>query len=165
MAQDSKIESKPPRPEGAVYSKYNPMSPPTWDLAPFNTHVYVYKNIHVALEAMAFFMGVFRKKWARELPDRLVGETIFYRGQSEITQRLLPTRFRGPRVSPAPRTRHDIGASQEVREHEGDWIEQCHDSRSVDKSLIDLPPACPYVVVLAGEVVVSSWLYSKWFHL
>lgn len=91
-------------------------------------------------------MGKFQEKWASTLPN-LTGETIFYRGQTEITQRIWPTRLRGPKLPAAPRFRYPVGAPPEVTEHEGNWFEQDPEFRSHEK---------PVEYLLKGELQVRE---------
>ncbi len=82
---------------------------------------------------MAYFMGMFQAKWAAT-PPHLTGETIFYRGQTDITHRILPTRLRGPKLPAAPRFRYPVPAPPDVPEHEeGNWFEQDPEFRSHEK--------------------------------
>lgn len=133
----------PPQPEGAVYFSYNPMSPPLYDLVPFNVHVYVYRDVTVAMRAMQYWVERIWAKQAAQDTQRLAGlpfqERLFFRGQPEITQRLLPTRLRGPKAGAARRQRfsYDTPAEHraEIRRREGDWIEQDEEFRSMEDLL------------------------------
>jgi hypothetical protein len=97
-----------PRPEGHIYLFYSPTSPPNWGIAPFAIHVFVYRNVHVALEVLLEVAGAIKaQRSERGIGDLLTGH-LFFRGNSDVTQRLLPTHLRAPWSQPPPRERFSV---------------------------------------------------------
>ena len=132
-----------PRPEGFVQLSYDPTSPFQWGLAPLNYHVYVYRDVAAALSAIDHWVDRIWKKREAEAGTARAGVPlkILYRGQSEISLRLLPTLLRGPGPVPVPeRPRYRVesqpGGTEEARQQFGDWFEEDPDFRSAD-SLLD----------------------------
>lgn len=147
-----------PRPEGHIYFSYSPMSPPNWGIVPFEIHVFVYPNVHVALQALLQAATTIQAQRLERGSAELLNEHLFFRGHSEVTQRLLPTRLRGPWRQPAARERFSVGAPPKVefrgvefpsaafdsggedpRNHWGDWFERVEPMRRIEDSMTELP--------------------------
>ena len=41
-----------PRPQGHIYFNYSPMSPPNWGIVQAKTHIFVYRDVKIAMQAM-----------------------------------------------------------------------------------------------------------------
>jgi hypothetical protein len=146
-----------PRPEGHIYFSYSPMSPPNWGIVPFDIHVFVYPNVHVALQALLQAATTIQAQRLERGSAELLTGYLFFRGHSEVTQRLLPTRLRGPWREPATRERFSVGAPPKVefhgiefpsaafdsggedpRNHWGDWFERVEPMREIEDSMTEL---------------------------
>jgi hypothetical protein len=164
------IPDQPPQPEGAVWLGYNPMQPVFWDLAPHSVHTYVYRDVETALTATRYWTSKIASQRPPEVSAVLrdLPVTIFYRGQSEFTHRLLPTRLRGPRrqvlqrvrvpLTVSPRTTRGLSGLpqvvripdrlyavpaeiiEEVRRVQGSWAESDPTMRNVDDVVGALAP-------------------------
>jgi hypothetical protein len=139
---ESSPDRNRPRPEGHVHFHYNPMSPAQYGLVPHNVHVFVYPRAELALEALSYWV---EKIWAKRASlGRSAASPfpIFFRGQSDISGRLLPTLLRGE--GPAPpqpeRPRYatvDPAApdADKVKEQYGQWFE-VEQVRSADDLMV-----------------------------
>lgn len=153
------LHTKLPRPEGTIYFSYNPMSPPNWGIVPFDIHVFVYRNVRVALQALMQAATTIQAKRLESGTASLFTDHLYFRGQSEVTQRLLPTRLRGPMGQPEPRQRSPVddppktklhgvefpsvafnSAGDDPRNHWGDWFERVEPMRSIEDSAAEVPP-------------------------
>lgn len=146
--------TKLPRPEGHIYFSYSPMSPPNWDIAGSEFHIFVYRDVKLALQALLQATTTIQAQRLEAGTASLFSDHLYFRGQSEITQRLLPTRLRGPRREPMPRQRfrvddppkiifngqefptHAFGGppGKDPRDHFGDWYEEVKPMRVIEES-------------------------------
>ena len=146
-----------PRPEGHIYLSYSPTSPPNWGIASYYIHVFVYRNIHVALEVLLEVAGAIKaQRSERVIGDLLTGHLLF-RGNSDVTQRLLPTHLRAPWSQPPPRERFSVADPPMVKVHGvslpsvsfdpggadarlywGDWFERVEPIRTIEDSMADV---------------------------
>jgi hypothetical protein len=146
-----------PLPEGHIYFSYSPTSPPTWGIASYDIHVFVYPNIGVALEVLLEVAGAIKAQRSdRGTGDLLTGHLLF-RGNSDVTQRLLPTHLRGPWSQPPPRERFSVADPPMVKIHGvnlpsvsfdpggadarlywGDWFERVEPMRTIEDSMADV---------------------------
>src|SRR5216684_4667323 len=94
-----------PRPEGNINFSYSPISPPNWDIAGSQFHVMVYRDVKLALQAMLQATTTIHAQKLEAGTASLFSDHLYFRGQSEVTDRLVPTRLRAPRREPMPRTR------------------------------------------------------------
>lgn len=133
-AVSSERESSPdrnrPRPAGHVQFSYSPVSPMQYSLVPLGVDVLVYPRVELALEALSYWV---EKIWAKRASSGRSAAPpfpIFFRGQSDIGARLLPTLLRGQ--GPAPpqpeRPRYatvDPAApdADKIYEQYGEWFE------------------------------------------
>ena len=151
-------ETKLPRPAGHVNLSYSPMSPFNWGIVAPQFHVFVYPDVRVALQALLQSATRLHAERLANGTARLFSDHIFYRGQSNIAHRLLPSRLRGtePPAPPPQRFRVDapptimfngvelparsFGAppGQDPREHLGDWYEDLNPTREIEDSLAAL---------------------------
>lgn len=150
--------TKLPRPEGQIYFSYNPMSPPNWDIVPFETHVFVYASIGVALQALLQAATTIQAQRLECGAAQLLSDHLHFRGQADVTHRLLPTRLRGLAHPTAVRQRQSVAAPPKVtfhgvefpsavfesgaedpRNHLGDWFERDESLRSIEDSMAELP--------------------------
>lgn len=146
-----------PKPEGHIYFSYNPMSPPNWGIVPFEIHVFVYANVRVALQALVQAATTIQAQRVERGSAELLSDHLLFRGHSEVTQRLLPTRLRGPWCPPAARQRFSVAAPPKIRFHGvefpsaaydsagenpryqwGDWFERVKPMRSIEDSLAEV---------------------------
>lgn len=132
--------SPAPRPAGTLFLKYSPMSPPAFNLVAFRMHVYVYASATDAVAALLYWNDRIKQKRFDEGSAIMTGDSTFFRGQTEITHRLLPTRLRERNVGAPPRMRHWIDPP-EARTEWGDWHEEDPIYRKIEDSLAALPPA------------------------
>lgn len=150
--------TKLPRPEGHIHFSYSPMSPPNWDIVDSNTHIFVYRDVKLALQAMLQATTTIQAQRLEAGTASLFTDHLFFRGQSDITQRLLPTRLRGPRREPMPRKRFRVDdppkimfggqelpkhsfrgpPGEDPRDHYGDWYEEVEPIRVVEESAAEL---------------------------
>jgi hypothetical protein len=133
--------TKLPRPEGRINLYYDLMSPPNWGIAPSNIHVFVYRDVRIALQALLQSANTIQAQRLEAGGAALFSEHLFFRGQSDVTQRLLPTRLRGKAASPAARQRHDVrfdGKGEDPRTHVGAWFEDIEPWRSIEDSLSEI---------------------------
>lgn len=150
--------TKLPRPEGTIYFSYNPMSPPNWGIVPFDIHVFVYRDVRVALQALMQAATTIQAQRLESGIASLLADHLYFRGQSEVTQRLLPTRLRGPRRQSEPRQRFRVdhppkvkfrgvefpsvafeSGGEDPRNHWGDWFERVEAMRSIEDSTAEVP--------------------------
>lgn len=147
-----------PRPEGHIYFSYSPMSPPNWGIVGFNTHIFVYRDVKLALQAMLQATTTIQAQRLEAGTANLFSDHLYFRGQSEITQRLLPTRLRGPRRELTPRKRFRVDDPPKIvfggqefpshafsgppgkdpRDHFGDWYEEVEPMRVIEESAAEL---------------------------
>ena len=149
--------TKLPRPEGQIYFSYDPMSPPNWDIVPFETKVPVYANIRIALQALMQAATTIQAQRLERGAVQLLSDHLLFRGQADVTYRLLPTRLRGPAHPPALRQRQSVAAPHKVtfngvefpsavfesgaedpRNHWGEWSERDEAFRSIEDSMAEL---------------------------
>jgi len=136
-----------PRPAGHIYFSYSPTSPPNWGIASFDVHVFVYPNVYVALKVLEKVDSTIKaQRSQRDTGDVLTGHLLF-RGNSDVTQRLLPTRARGPWRQPPPRERFSVADPPMVafdpggagaRLYWGDWFERVEPMRTIEDSIAQL---------------------------
>ncbi len=130
--------TKTPRPAGLLNFSYSPMSPMNWGIVPAAIDVFVFPNVQSALQALLRSANAIHIKRLENGTAQLLSEHLFFRGQSEVTANLLPTRLRGPWKAPPPRERYAIDG-REAREVNGDWYERLR-MRTVDEMMRDVPP-------------------------
>ncbi len=147
-----------PRPEGHIYFSYSTTSPPNWGIAPFEAHVLVYSNIRAALQVLLEVASMIRQQRLERGSSELFGGELVFRGNSEATQRLLPTRLRGPWRQPVPRERFSVTAPPMVKIHGvdfpsvafdpggenaraywGDWFERVEPMRTIEDTMAEVP--------------------------
>lgn len=151
--------TKLPRPEGHIYFSYSPMSPPNWGIVGSDYHIFVYRDVKLALQALLQATTTIQAQRLEAGTASLFSDHLYFRGQSEITQRLLPTRLRGPRRQPMPRQRfrlddppktifngqefpsHAFGGppGKDPKDHFGDWYEHVEPMREIEDSAAELP--------------------------
>jgi FRG domain. len=121
------------------------MSPPNWGIVPAQIHVFVYPTVRVALQALTLATTTIHAQRLQKGTAQLLSEHLLYRGQTEVTQRILPTRLRGAWSAPAPRQRYGVPPAapgeSDPREHFGDWYEEVRPSRSAERSMDGIPDA------------------------
>jgi hypothetical protein len=146
-----------PRPEGHIYFSYSSISPPNWGIVPFDVHVFVYSNIRVALEVLLQIATSIQAQRLEARSGELFTGQLLFRGNSEVTQRLLPTRLRGPWRQPGPRERFSVAAPPMVRIHGvdlpsvafdlggenaraywDDWFERVEPMRTIENSVAEV---------------------------
>jgi hypothetical protein len=132
------------------------MSPPNWGIVPFSIEISVYPDVRVALKALMQATTTIQAQRLEEGTANLLTNHLLFRGHSDVTQRVLPTRLRGPRRSPAARQRHSVmdppkvrfngielpssafdAGGNDPRDHWGDWFEKLR-MPSIDDSLADV---------------------------
>ena len=146
-----------PRPAGHIYFSYSPTSPPNWGIASFDVHVFVYPNVYVALKVLEKVDSTIKaQRSQRDTGDVLTGHLLF-RGNSDVTQRLLSTRVRGPWRQPPPRERFSVAdlptvkingvdlpsvafdpGGADARLYWGDWFERVEPMRTIEDSIAQL---------------------------
>ncbi len=147
-----------PRPEGHINLSYSPMSPPNWGIAGSAFHYSVYRNAKVALQSLLQAVTTIQAQRLEAGTAQFFTDHLFYRGQSEITQRLLPTRLRGPYRQPMPRERFSVDNPPKItfngqefprrefkgppgidpKEHFGNWFEEVEPVRQIEDSAAEL---------------------------
>jgi hypothetical protein len=131
--------TKLPKPEGFINFSYSPMSPPNWGIAPFEIHVFVYSNVRIALQALLQAATTIQAQRLERGSAQLFNDHLFFRGQADVTHRILPTRLRGPWHEPPARQRFSTGASTpEARDHWGEWYEDVEPSRQIEDSVSEI---------------------------
>lgn len=150
--------TKLPRPEGHIYFDYSPMSPANWDIVDSNTHIFVYRDVKLALQAMLQATTTIQAQRLEAGTASLFTDHLYFRGQPEVTWRLLPSRLRGPRREPMPRKRFRVDDPPKIifggqefpthafsgplgidpRDHFGDWYEEVKPTRVVEDSAAEL---------------------------
>jgi len=115
------------------------MSPPNWGIVAAEFHVFVYSNVRIALKALMQASTTIQAQRLERGSAELLSEHLLFRGNTDVTQRLLPTRLRGPWRQPDPRDRFGTGSSDESRKHWGDWYEDIEDMRLIEDSMAELP--------------------------
>jgi hypothetical protein len=105
-----------PRPEGHIYFSYSPTSPPNWGIASSDIHIFVYPNIRVALEVLLEVANAIQAQQLHRRAGLLTGHLLF-RGNSDVTQRLLPTHLRGTWSQPPSRERFSVADPPMVMVH------------------------------------------------
>lgn len=128
-----------PRPQGHIKISYSPMSPMNWGLAPFNVHYFVYRDVREAMQAMLQAVTTIHAQRLEAQTASLFDEYIHYRGQADVTHRLLPTRLRGKSREQPPRQRYAVPEG-EARNHFGDWYDKIEGRRTIEETAEDLPP-------------------------
>jgi hypothetical protein len=150
-------DTKLPKPEGHIYVAYSPVSPPSWGIASYFMHLFVYSNVRVALEVLLEVAGVVQAQRLDRGTGNLLTEHLLFRGNSDVTQRLLPTRLRGPWRQPAPRERFSVAApptvkidgkdfpsvafdpaGEDARAYWGDWFERVEPMRTIEDSMAEV---------------------------
>lgn len=150
--------TKLPRPEGHIYFDYSPMSPPNWDIVESKTHVFVYRDVKLAMQAMLQATTTIQAQRLEAGTASLFSDHLYFRGQPEITQRLLPSRLRGPWKSPMPRERFSVDNPPKIKfgdlefpshsfrgppgldpkDHFGDWYEEVKPMRVIEDSAAEV---------------------------
>jgi hypothetical protein len=149
--------TKLPRPEGHIYFSYSPISPPNWGIAPFDVHVFVYSDIRIALEVIHQVATTIQAQRLERGSAGLFTGHLLFRGNSEVTQRLLPTRLRGPSRQPATRERFTVAnpptvkihgvdfpsvafdpSGEDARAYWGDWFEPVKPTRTIEDSMAEV---------------------------
>ena len=150
--------TKLPRPEGHINVSYSPMSPPNWGIVAAEFHYFVYRDVKLALQALLQSLTTIQAQRLEDGSASLFSDYVHYRGQSEFTQRLLPTRLRGTRHELKPRQRFSVAnppkvmfhgqefpsrsfrgpPGQDPRDHFGDWYEEVKPTRVVEESAAEL---------------------------
>ena len=145
-----------PRPEGHIYFSYSPTSPPNWGIASFDIHIFVYPSIRVALEVLLEVANAIRAQQSQHGTGLLTAHLLF-RGNSDVTQRLLPTRLRGPWRQPAPRERFSVAtppmvkidgedfpsvafdpSGEDAQAYWGDWFERVEPMRTIEDCMAEV---------------------------
>ena len=145
-----------PRPEGHIYFSYSPTSPPNWGIASSDIHIFVYPNIRVALEVLLEVANAIQAQQSHRGAGFLTGHLLF-RGNSDVTQRLLPTHLRGPWSQPPPRERFSVAdppmvmvhgvnlpsvsfdpGGADARLYWGDWFERVEPMRTIEDSMAEV---------------------------
>jgi hypothetical protein len=134
------------------------MSPPNWDIVPPQTHVFVYRDVKLAMQAMLQAVTTIQAQRLEAGRASLFSDHLYFRGQTEITQRLLPSRLRGPWKPPEKRERFSVDnppkikfggqefpsrafrgpPGQDPKDHYGDWYEEVRPMRVVADSAADV---------------------------
>jgi len=134
------------------------MSPPNWGIVGSNYHYFVYHDVRLALKAMLQATTTIQAQRLEAGTASLFSDHLHFRGQSEITQRLLPTRLRGHRRQPMPRQRFRVDDPPKItfggqefprrtfsgppgidpKDHFGDWYEEVEPIRVVEDSATEL---------------------------
>jgi hypothetical protein len=146
-----------PLPEGHIYFSYSPISPPNWGIAPFDVHVFVYSDIRIALEVIHEVATTIQAQRLECGSAGLFTRHLLFRGNSDVTQRLLPTHLRGPWSQPPPRERFSVADPPMVKVHGvnlpsvsfdpggadarlywGDWFERVEPMRTIEDSMADV---------------------------
>jgi len=146
-----------PLPEGHIYVSYSPTSPPNWGIASYDIHVFVYSNVADALEVLLEVAGAIKAQRSDRGKGNLLSGHLLFRGNSDVTQRLLPTYLRGPWRQPPPRERFSVAdppmvnihgvnlpsvsfdpGGVEARLHWGNWFERVEPTRTVEDSMAEL---------------------------
>jgi hypothetical protein len=155
--------TKLPRPEGHIYYSYSPMSPGNWGIAASEFHVFVYRDVKLALKAMLQATATIHAQRLEAGTADLFSDYLYYRGQSEITQRLLPTRLRSPWKKPEPRQRFSVDNPPTIKfgtlelpsknfrgppgidpkEHFGDWYEELKPMRVNEAAVLEIKDNIP----------------------
>jgi hypothetical protein len=149
--------TKLPRPEGHIYFSYSPISPPNWGIAPFNLHVFVYSDIRIALEVLHQVATTIQAQRLERGSAGLFTGHLLFRGNSEVTRRLVPSHLRGPWSQPPPRERFSVADPPMVKVHGmnlpsvsfdpggadarlywGDWFERVEPVRTIEDSMADV---------------------------
>jgi hypothetical protein len=129
-----------PLPVGTLKVSYNPLSPANWGIVWADIEILVYANVRVALQALLQSATTIHAQRLEKGAAALMSDHIYYRGHTDLTHRLLPTRLR-----PAHHTREEwqrwslLDQSDEVREKQGDWIQEMKPRRSSEALLSNLP--------------------------
>ena len=130
-----------PRPEGHIRFSYNPMSPGNWGMVPFELHFYVYRDVKVALQALLQSAATIQAQNLEAGKASLFTDNIYFRGHTDVTHRLLPTRLRTASTESGPRQRFAVPGGppgQDPREEYGDWSEEVEGMRSASKTVANL---------------------------
>lgn len=116
-----------------------------YDLVPLAVDVLVYPQVELALDALSYWV---EKIWAKRASSGRSAEPlfpIFFRGQSDIGARLLPTLMRGQRPAPTPPERPRYATvdradpnAEKIIEQYGQWMEVCRPSRRADELMVRL---------------------------
>ena len=145
-----------PPPEGHIYFSYSPTSPPNWGTVSSDIHMFVYPNIRVALEVLLQVANAIQAQQLHRGAGFVTGHLLF-RGNSDVTQRLLPTHLRGPWSQPSPRERFSVAdppmvmvhgvnlpsvsfdpGGADARLYWGDWFERVEPMRSIEDSMAEV---------------------------
>ena len=127
-----------PRPKGHIRYSYSLMSPMNFGIVPAEFHVFVYENVHVALQALTQAAYTIHVQNIEKGSAKLFSEHLLFRGQTDVAHRLLPTRLRRAGKRSQARQRYTIEAGPagaDPREHWGDWFEEIKPRRSADDLL------------------------------
>lgn len=145
-----------PRPAGHLQVFYHPGSPPNWGIVPAAIEISVYPDVRVALKALLQATTTIQAQRLEEGTAKALTNHLLFRGHSDVTQRILPTRLRGPRRPAPPRQRFSVAAPPKIqfngielpssafdaggnnpRDHWGDWYEELK-MPSVEDCLADV---------------------------
>jgi hypothetical protein len=146
-----------PLPEGHIHFSYSPTSPPNWGIASYDVHVFVYSNIANALEVLLEVAGAMKAQRSDRGTKNLLTGDLLFRGNSDVTQRLLPTQLRGRWRQPPPRERFSVADPPMVKVHGvnlpsvsfdpggadarlywGNWFERVEPMRTVEDSMAEV---------------------------
>lgn len=133
--------TKLPRPEGHINFSYSPMSPINWGIVVAELHTFVYHDVRVALQALLQAATTLHAQRLEARTANLFSDHLYFRGQPDITHRLLPTRLRGPYHEPEPRQKFGVDAGppdKDPREHFGNWYEDVEPMRIIEDSVAEL---------------------------
>lgn len=133
--------TKLPDADGRVMVHYGMMSPPNWGIVAATFDVAVYPNVKTAVRAMVQALTTIHAQHLEEGSAKLLHDHLFYRGQSNIENRLLPSLLRGPKHPRSPRQRYGIDGPPEALKHQGRWYEEIEGTRTIEESLEELPDA------------------------
>jgi hypothetical protein len=134
------------------------MSPPNWGIVEPTIHIFVYRDVKLALQALLQAATTIQAQRLEAGTASLFSDYLYFRGQPEITQRLLPTRLRGPWRQPMPRERFRVDdpptisfggqefprrafggpPGKDPRDHFGDWYEEVEPMRAIEESAAEL---------------------------
>jgi hypothetical protein len=104
-------------------------------------HTFVYRDVGVALQALLQAATIIQARRLEEGTANLFSEHLYFRGQHDITHRLLPSRLRGPQHEPMLRQRFSVDTAlldNDQREHFGNWYENVEPMRLIEDSIAEL---------------------------
>ena len=110
-------------------------------MVPFELHFYVYRDVKVALQALLQSAATIQAQNLEAGKASLFTDNIYFRGHTDVTHRLLPTRLRTVSTESGPRQRFAVPGGppgQDPREEYGDWSEEVEGMRSASKTVANL---------------------------